>query len=163
MRNSYGDGEDMPGPRIANFLWPNWYDVNQKGCNTGWSLANQDAEPLGIYESLIDAAAALSVAGMRGLTIQIRMVREAEPDVGLFASVRDQALFEFKSANYTKQLAIPCPKESIFIPGSNEIDSANVDVQSFITQVMAVLGDSYGSPWTTYVGGVRTRKRIGET
>ena len=153
----------MAGPRIVNILWPNWIDENQKGCQTGWTLGDQSPESLGPYAALMDAAAAISVAGMRGVTIQFRIVRDADPSTGVFGSVRDQALFEFASENYTKQIAIPCPKESIFVPGSTEIDSSNPDVASFITQVMTVLGDSYGSPWLEYRGGVRTRKRIGGT
>src|SRR6187455_1693987 len=114
----------MPGPRIVNIIWPNWTDTSQKGCQTGWTLGDQAAESIGPYGSLMDAAAALSVAGMRGVTIQYRIVRDVEPVAGVFGSVRDQALFEFASENYTKQIAIPCPKESIFVPGSTAIDSS---------------------------------------
>lgn len=156
-----GGRESMAGPRIVNTLWPNWEDVSHGQAQTGWTTADQAEEPLGPYGGLLAAAIELSQTAMMNATFQRRMLVESSAVSGDFSSVRDQVVFQMQSENYTRLIAIPGPKTSIFIPGSVNVDMANPLVVAFLAQVFAVLGDSYGSPWLRCSAGWRRRVKIG--
>lgn len=152
----------MPGPRIVNTIWPNWVDENGKQAQTGWTLGDQSPVSGGIYDPLLDAATSLTHCGIRNCTIQYKIEAVTTPDTGDFNSVQDQAVFLFKSENYSRLLAIPAPRTEIFIPGSTLVDMSNPAVDNWVQQVFTVLGDTYGSQWLTCAGGRRRRVKIGE-
>jgi len=151
----------VAGPRIINNIWLNWYDTLGGQCQTGWSTGDQTPEPLGPYAALASTAQALSVAGNFNATMQKRVELLRDPSTGVYGTVRDQVLFDVASANYTRQICIPAPIDSIFLPDSKYVDMSNPLVVSFLAQVFSVLGDSYGAPWTVCRSAWRRKVRIG--
>jgi hypothetical protein len=147
----------MAPPRAVSCLYPMWEDAAGGQAATGYTLLDQSDSPYGPYTSLLSAALTLSHAKHAFVTFQLRALGAGSTGSGPYSSIMDRAEFAVKSENYVKLLAIPSPKESIFIPGSDIVDMSNPDVISFITQVQAVLGDSYGSPWISVAPGVRRR------
>lgn len=151
----------MAAPRLVNSIIPAWYDGMGGQCQSAWSVANQTHEPLGPYQSLIDAAADLSHCGLKGVTYQQQLIAVDGPTTGVYSTVRDQVVFQFESQNYTKLVAIPAPVSDIFESDDVTVDLSNSLVVAFTGQVMAVLGDSYGGSWTVCRKGWRRRVRIG--
>jgi hypothetical protein len=151
----------MPGPRIVNTLWTNWTDNRGGQAQTGWTQGNQTPGSLGPYAGVVSAAANLSRAGQDGATLQTRVIVNTSASTGVYDGVRDQAVFLLRNVGSSRLLAIPAPDENIFLPGSDLVDMTNSDVVAFLTQVFAVLGDSYGNPWLSCPGGRRRRVKIG--
>jgi len=153
----------MAAPRLVNQLFLNWQDSLLSNAQTGWTLLDQTPMALGPYTGLVGAAQALSRADQQNVTFQNWIETSSGTSSGPFATVRDQAVFQLISENYTRLLAIPAPNEGIFLPDGKTVDMSNSLVVAFIDQVQAVLGDSYGNPWIRVPGGYRRRVVIGGT
>ena len=153
-------GGRVAAPRSVNTLYPMWEDSGNGQAATGYTTLDQSDQPYGIYGALLSSALALSNAMHTFVTFQYKAAGAGTTGSGSYPTVMDRAEFAVKSANYVKILAIPAPKDTIFVPGSDLVDMSNPDVVSFITQVQSVLGDSYGSPWISVAQG--RRRRIGD-
>jgi hypothetical protein len=151
----------MAAPRLVNAIYPNWIDVLNGQAQTGWTFQDQSPGATPLFFHLVTTAAALSVCGINDCTQQVKQTFAQSPTSGLYGTVRDQAVFQLASQNYTRLLAIPGPKESIFESDGVTVDLTNSDVVAFLTQVFLVLGDTYGNPWLSCTAGWRRRVVIG--
>jgi hypothetical protein len=110
----------------------------------------------------MSAAQALSRASLYAFNFQQNGPLSGTPSTGLYDGVRDQAVFLFKNSRNYVQLAIPAPIETIFAADTVTVDLSDPLVADFISQALALLGDSTGANWTRCAAGRRRRVRIGE-
>jgi hypothetical protein len=105
----------------------------------------------------VNAAYAISSAGLLAMTYQIPMVEGLSADSGPY-NCGDAATFYLTStAGLQGVISVPDPDPAIFLSDGVTVDQTDSFVIAFLTQVMAHLGDSGGSPWITVRGAARTR------
>lgn len=144
-------------PRLINAFFPNWKDVGGKQANCMWSAGDQSDAGLGPYGGLATASQALSCAALFTGITQVRAAIPADPITGPYCTVLDQVVFVVQSAATSMQIAVPAPKEEIFVGSSVNVDLDNSDVVAWWDAVRGVLGDSYGNPWTQLKYGYRRK------
>jgi hypothetical protein len=142
-------------PRLVNAFCPNFVDVENGQANAFWTTLDQSDSGGGSFAGLIAATQALSAAGLFAAVFQTRTIPGATPVTGPYDTVLDQVVFTVQSVNATMQLAVPAPKNNIFLSDNLTVDLTNTLVTAWWAEVQGILGDSYGSPWTTLVGGYR--------
>lgn len=77
------------------------------------------------------------------------------PTTDLYNSVHDYAVFTFADEDGTQtSVMLPAPALPIFLPDGKTVDSAQANVDAFITQAMLdLVVPSSGKPVVTYLGG----------
>ena len=78
-----------------------------------------------------------------------------------FPAVEDKAVFTFATGNGSlHRLQVPAPKIAIFEVDTVTVDASQADAAAFITAVIANVFDRSGGAITSFVGGVRTRRKL---
>jgi hypothetical protein len=142
-------------PRLVNAWFPNFIDVDGGQANAFWTIQDQSDAGFGPYDGLAEATQNLSVAGLFAAVTQSRTIPGATPTSGVYGTVMDQAIMRVASIATQSNLAIPAPISSIFLSDMLTVDLSNTLVQAWWTEVQALLGDSYGNPWTQLLWGQR--------
>lgn len=148
-------------PRLVNALFPSWVDTMQGQAAPMWLTQDQEPEDAGSYAPLISAAAALSVAGMFGITHQRIITASGTASTGSYGTVSDQVVFPVRTANTWSKIVVPAPKAAIFESDTETVNMSNSLVVAFLEQVYALLGDSSGAPWDSVQNGYRRKVRLG--
>jgi len=78
---------------------------------------------------------------------------------GNYCNAEDKVVLTFRGDdNSTYNYEVPSPKATIFLPGSDVVDAADVALKAFTDWVAANCKGSFGQA-LTFVRGVRTRKK----
>jgi len=78
---------------------------------------------------------------------------------GNYCNVEDRAVLTFRADdNSTYNYELPAPKATIFLPGSDVVDPADVALKAYTDWIAANCVGSFGQP-ITFVKGERTRKK----
>jgi hypothetical protein len=136
-----------------------WRDANNKLGTSFWTTQVQsNAVPAGLL-SLGAAAQAMSNCGLIAVQYQTTAVLTNVPTSGPYPTVFDRAvmLATITNTNSPRQLAIPGPVSSIFLPDNVTVDLSNSLVAAFAAQAQANLGDTAGNPVGPFVRGRRTQ------
>jgi hypothetical protein len=145
----------MVRPNVVNSVWMNAVDRNSIPAAAMWTLQNQSQRPLAPYAALLAATQALSCTAIYSIMEQMRRSITATASSGSYCTSWDQAVMVVQSANASAQLVIPGPIEAIFKGDHYTVDLENSLVQTWWSEVQALLGDSIGSPWTQLKHGYR--------
>jgi hypothetical protein len=80
---------------------------------------------------------------------------------GNFAAVEDKAVYTFSAADGSlHRVQVPAPKIAIFEVDTITVDAAQTDSAAFITAYIANVVTSAGAAITSYVGGIRVRRKL---
>jgi len=73
--------------------------------------------------------------GLAGAGFRVDVdVPSFSPLAGTLADVQEKAVFAFRTANnFLKRLGLPTFNETLFVPGTKEVDATDTDVAAFIT------------------------------
>lgn len=145
----------MAQPNVVNALWINAVDVNSFPAAGMWTLQDQSQLVVTPYAGLLSATQALSRTAVYAASEQRRHTLTATPTTGPYCTSFDQAVFVVQSVTAAAYLIVPGPVESIFKSDHYTIDLTNTLVQTWWAAVQALLGDSYGNPWTQLKRGYR--------
>jgi hypothetical protein len=108
-------------------------------------------------QTVANFAKALTKAGIMALTYQVPLVVGSAASSNSY-NIGDAAAFYFtSSAGVNGQLNCPDPDPTIFLGDGITVDLTNTHVISFVSSVMAYLGDPDGNEWVTLRKAVRIR------
>lgn len=113
--------------------------VDAKGASSRVEIPVPDATALANVTTLVPLVAELIQplvsGGMTnaGFTVDVDVSAGFGPVAGLAADVQEKAEFVFRTTgNFVKRLNIPTILESIFQPGSANVDTSDADVAAFV-------------------------------
>lgn len=143
----------MPG--IYNFIAPIWMDANGGTATPFASLLVQTPLVVTPYLPLLNAMQAVSACTMIGVIVQTGAAYSGTPSgPSSHPLATDQLRIQMANTR-NGYIAIPGPIDAIFEADTTTLNTSNSLVTALDTQIKAICGATYGSAWTTLVGGVR--------
>lgn len=88
-------------------------------------------------EAIIPLIQPLVTGALRAAEVSIPVAFTPWPAVASVADVQEKARFAFRTANgFLKHLSLPTFLESLFTPGSRDVDLADTNVAAFVTAMV---------------------------
>jgi len=138
-----------------------WQDANGKIATTQWATQDQDDSVPAEITALATAGSVLSCCGIKAVQFATTHIMDQTPISGAYGTVWDRAVLldKFEGQKGSGQISIPGPLESIFLSDNVTVDLNNTNVQDFIAEVLANMGNASGTPVSSVYKGRRSKVR----